>query len=637
MDELSIPCPKCGRVLKIRDRAWLGRKGKCPKCSHAFVLAEPEEVELELAGSEPTAVGTGARWVPDDPTPAPTPIPATRPAAPPPIVTPVIEQPVIAPINAATPSIAAKARKKAKGGWFGIVATIVVVGVAVGGGYFFAKKQFSQQMAAVAPPAAAPAVAATPVAAAETASESAGVANGAATAGSGIAWTESPTSGEPFDLRLVPIGARTVIHMRPAALWAAGSQGEEFRYCLGPVNEFVQQKIQAITRLEPSRIESMLLCLIPGARGTVPEVAAVFRMTETAKKSELLELFGGERVDTYGPPVYLSKGQACLIVDERTIAVCPEALAGEMVGAKDYPALSTDGISELLGETDRDRHFTIVFDPVSWRLDAETMMPPLAVPFFNQFLDWLGNDVETVAWSMHLDKERFFSELLVRNQAVVSPRQLEREMVAKVRELPRTVLNSVRKMEPRERGKRKVIGRVPAMTQAVAMGTITETGPRHVRMVTGFPERAAPNLALGTLLAWDESTRTDFSRELTPSSAPKPAGTKKIPELLADRLKLKVSVDFRRTPLQEAFAYLAEELQTTIELDGDGLKFAGYTKNMPQTFAMDDKPAEEVIKTILKQYDKMCIVLDQPNKTILVTSFQGAEQKNLKPYVFPPE
>jgi hypothetical protein len=33
----------------------------------------------------------------------------------------------------------------------------------------------------------------------------------------------------------------------------------------------------------------------------------------------------------------------------------------------------------------------------------------------------------------------------------------------------------------------------------------------------------------------------------------------------------------------------------------------------------------------------MCIVLDQPNKTILVTSLQGAEQKNLKPYVFPPE
>lgn len=637
MDELSIPCPKCGRVLKIRDRAWLGRKGKCPKCSHAFVLAEPEEVELELAGNEPTAVGTGARWVPDDVTPAPTPIPAVRPAAPPPIVTPVIEQPVIAPIAAETPSIAAKARKKAKGGWFGVVATIVVVAVAVGGGYFFAKKQFSQQMAAVAPPAAAPVVAAPPVAAEETPSGSAGTATGAATAGSGISWTESPTSGEPFDLRLVPIGARTVIHMRPAALWAAGSQGEEFRYCLGPVNEFVQQKIQTITRLEPSRIESMLLCLIPGARGTVPEVAAVFRMTDEAKKSELLELFGGERVDTYGPPVYLSKGQACLIVDERTIAVCPEGLAGEMVGAKDYPALSTDGISELLGETDRDRHFTIVFDPVSWRLDAEAMMPPLAVPFFNQFLDWLGNDVETVAWSMHLDKERFFSELLVRNQAVVSPRQLEREMVAKVRELPRTVLNSVRKMEPRERGKRKVIGRVPAMTQAVAMGTITETGPRHVRMVTGFPERAAPNLALGTLLAWDESTRTDFSRELTPSAAPKPDTSKKIPELLADRLKLKVSVDFRRTPLQEAFAYLAEELQTTIELDGDGLKFAGYTKNMPQTFALEDKSAEEVIKTILKQYDKMCIVLDQPNKTILVTSLQGAEQKNFKPYVFPAE
>ena len=49
MTELLIPCPECGKALKLRDRKLLGRRGRCPRCKHMFVLAEPEEVEFELA------------------------------------------------------------------------------------------------------------------------------------------------------------------------------------------------------------------------------------------------------------------------------------------------------------------------------------------------------------------------------------------------------------------------------------------------------------------------------------------------------------------------------------------------------------------------------------------------------------
>src|SRR5688572_20057003 len=103
MAGLQISCPKCGKSLKLPDRSLLGRKGKCPKCRHAFVLAEPsaeesdlrtepleddpldvnelyeeleqieqrrtggDEVQMEIV--EPSMgrpqAGTGARWVPD--------------------------------------------------------------------------------------------------------------------------------------------------------------------------------------------------------------------------------------------------------------------------------------------------------------------------------------------------------------------------------------------------------------------------------------------------------------------------------------------------------------------------------------------------------------------------------------------
>ena len=69
MASMQIPCPECGSILKLPDRSLLGKKGRCPSCRHTFVLAEPEEVELELAESpaeETPRQGTSARWVADE-------------------------------------------------------------------------------------------------------------------------------------------------------------------------------------------------------------------------------------------------------------------------------------------------------------------------------------------------------------------------------------------------------------------------------------------------------------------------------------------------------------------------------------------------------------------------------------------
>lgn len=69
MASMQIPCPECGSILKLPDRSLLGKKGRCPSCRHTFVLAEPEEVELELAelpAEETPRQGTSARWVADE-------------------------------------------------------------------------------------------------------------------------------------------------------------------------------------------------------------------------------------------------------------------------------------------------------------------------------------------------------------------------------------------------------------------------------------------------------------------------------------------------------------------------------------------------------------------------------------------
>jgi hypothetical protein len=170
------------------------------------------------------------------------------------------------------------------------------------------------------------------------------------------------------------------------------------------------------------------------------------------------------------------------------------------------------------------------------------------------------------------------------------------------------------------------------MVQAYALGTLSGIGDRSVRLTTILPERAAPNLALGALLTWDESTRTDFSK-----AAPAPTlASEKLPERLADRLKKPIEIDFRRTPLQEAIGYIGGETSVPFEIDGNALKLAAMTQNMPQTFAMGVVPAEQALRRILKTYEKegLCVVLDESARTAHLTTKAAAKEKGLAPHEF---
>ena len=102
---------------------------------------------------------------------------------------------------------------------------------------------------------------------------------------------------------------------------------------------------------------------------------------------------------------------------------------------------------------------------------------------------------------------------------------------------------------------------------------------------------------------------------------------------------MKVDVDFRRTPLQEAFAYIGEETKTNIELDGEALKLVGYTKNMPQTMNLGMVSGLDAIQAIfnVKDQDQLCLVIDEGKKTATITSKPYAKNNNLTIFAFPPK
>ncbi|MDB5389970.1 MAG: hypothetical protein JWM11_5616 [Planctomycetaceae bacterium] len=626
---ISIPCPKCGKSLRLPDKSLLGKVGRCPKCEHKFVLEEPDEVQLELvktpltgplrAGERTPKVGTAAQWVPDD---APEAFGTPNAAAP--VFDSVAEDPL--------KRLKRKRKKRPLPQRIAMFAGLVIAVIAGAYGVMAfsgkpadhkqaGKKTHAKQHTAESAPAESQAVVEENP---PQAGEPAEVQNKFG----------RPTNGKPIDLLWIPSGARIVINMRPADLWEAGGKGKgEFIAALGPVGKWMETTMVEFLKAKPEEIEELLLCVIPGPRGAPPDYAAVVhrRKDHKFKKSDLIE--GLAPVET-GPVKYYTgdKWALALQPDLMTYTIAPLSLASEMIsaGAKTNPTATE--IEDLLAFTDRSLDFTILFTPTLLSTHGEVLVPANVQPLLESIRLWISSndEVESVAWSFHLTEQKFYSQVMLRNRnsgnrGMVKPHLLANSFQTQLGETPRQVLELIQMMNPKQLGPRKVIGRVPAMVKVVQLGTKFKTDKQLVSMVYEGPERAAPNLALGTLLAWDESTRTNFS-----ASAAGGTNVAQTRKPLKDLLKTKIEVDFRRTPLVDAFDFIANEAKFDIYVDGDGLKTAGYTKNMPQEFKGEGMAASAALAKIQVKYDKMCFVIDEDKRLVTVTVVEKAKAQNLK-------
>ena len=658
MASMQIPCPECGSVLKLPDRSLLGKTGRCPSCRHTFVLAEPEEVELQLADTpaeETPRQGTSARWVSDEAEVAPGDeareagqrAEAAEEAQ---TVPPVPESPAVGvggfPVfddsATTTPSRKTKSRSRSKkvsqqkdkrrrgGPSPAVIVGSAIIGLAViGVGVTWLRSGSGVRDA----------VTKTKAAAAPADPDGNATGSGASEPDSISMASADPAdpgqSAHPIRLDMVPAGVSIVINVRPDALWAEESPGEELRFCLGPLGEWAGKQIKTLCRFPPEEIEEAMICLMLGQRGEPPEVAVVLRLKEAQKPSTLLEKFPGPRSDDYSYPVYLGETHCYLRgSDAKTVAIGPLDRVEEMASAVRQPAVTSTGIEQILPLTSRDKLLTVVFEPRDARNFQEVLVSETVSPVFNLVLDWFDDEeIETVAWSIDIDRkgDEFESEILLRNHhshnSIVTPGRLERSVQKRLGSLPVEMMYAVEKMRPKQVGAYRLISRFPALMSAYVFGTVTAVGDRHVQLRTRLPERAAPNIALAALLTWDESTRTDFSAAVPRRVVP----GKTLPETVAGRLGIKIEVDFRRTPLQEAVKFVGEEIQVPFEIDGDALKLSGYTKNMPQTMTKADS-AKAVLNEIMKKYKGMVIVVDEGKKRITLMTQAAAEKLGLKPF-----
>lgn len=648
MSAFEVSCPQCGMKLKVPDRSFLGKKAKCGGCEHRFVIEEPtvaDEVQFQLAqpagdGSS-TVVGVFARYVPEDTpvTPRSTgrfaPTPPAAPPAPPPPPFPGVGLPAAGAAPGpsldllSAPAVAAASsplkKKRRRGNWSTVIALIVIVALAGGGAYYAMNLPAPAEKGAgktnktgkSKPAAKKPAATEEPVVAELPTAE------------------YQPADGvKPLELFNLPGGAYAIIHLRPAELWAKGGTAEEVLACLGPFAKWAETEIERVCLSPVSEIEETLFALIPTTKGEPPELAIVVRTKTELKRSALFDKFDGEQMDDLARPYVKGAKQAYVVADNKTYAICPAALAAEMVEAGSKPALVQDSLQELLYKTDRSQPLSIVFMPEAVREDAP-FVAPVGTSLLGHLLDWFGDDVEAVAWSMRV-APRFESHLLMRNAVVTSTKALATSVKAKLKQTPHDLLAVVEQSHPKQLGRRKVIGRFPAMSQVFAKSTRLSTGPRLVALETELPERAGPNLALASLLTWDVAQQPDYGTQRAKPSADAPSAAPGEPTgSLADRLKKVISVDFRDEFLYSALDFIGEDTGTKFKLEGNDLKMAGITQNERQTFKMENQPATAILFSMLDKKG-LCVVLDEKEKRVVVTTKVAAQEKGLAPYPLDP-
>jgi tetratricopeptide (TPR) repeat protein len=130
----------------------------------------------------------------------------------------------------------------------------------------------------------------------------------------------------------------------------------------------------------------------------------------------------------------------------------------------------------------------------------------------------------------------------------------------------------------------------------------------------------------------DKGTETDKSKTDSQTKAIDLEPT------LVERLKSEVEIKFEKTPLQDAIQFIADKCEVPIELDGDALKEAGLTKNMPQTLDLGKTTGLEALAAILKKSEgeksSLVLVLRANQEKALITTSKFAKNNDLTPFDF---
>lgn len=656
MASLTTQCPKCEKKLKLPSLDAVGKKTRCPGCKQPIVVPPPaasppasrSPVKNPASANKPARrpkaaaadvtlhaaeapFGLNARWIADD----------ASAIAPPPSVPPVAATP--APADASLPDFGAAkgveatesdavgddaviddavvkepvANRSSRSGRSSRRSRKVPSSLVAGGIVLLAAGGLTPFLLSSGDPAPQ-----TPVPI--TTDPTAAVAD-AVPLPDPVAAITSPTRGEPIDAMLMPEGVSVVLHIRPADLW--GPANASLRATLPPeLLTRSQRWLEQTTRHRVDQLAEVTLAIVLGGRGTEPQVTTIARLNAAIELGPFLQQLGGMAEVLGGDRRAVTIGQETIIIrDLQTLAIGPAATAAEVRDAIDRPSeFVANGLTDVLLRTDRSRLLSAAAVRNDLEIHNGALLGSDGGNLLQSLLDVFGRDCEGVAVSLHQGTETFV-ELLGEPSRNVRLDDVRQSTADRWQATPGRLMAALRTTQPTG-SVREFVGRVPAMLQAATLASRIDTVGGLLRMQVSLPPQAGPNLAAATFVTYNvlQSPRVEVAAPAVVATvAP-----------LSQRLAQPVEASFSRVPLQEALAYLAEEAGAELEIDGDALKDAGYTKNMAQQFDLGTVPIGRAIGHIAGQYEKMVVVFDEPANTVRVLTKSYAERRGLTAETF---
>ncbi len=432
-----------------------------------------------------------------------------------------------------------------------------------------------------------------------------------------------PADVRPIPLDYLPIAPQLLLHLHPADLWEGSPWHREFMAALGSFAVWFKDQIESATRFAVSEIDELTVAVNFGARTQEPDVVWIVRLKTAVPRSVILqEHIRGTLMPDLPEPVVESGDQAFLLIDTQTVAAAPAELAESLVEARRFPEVPAVEMEQLVKTSNRKAPITIVADlrvlDQHWKL----LLAERLHPAVDGIITWLGTDCRVMSWQIDLEPHLKMETRIV-PLAETAASVLQGRLMRRLGELPQDMLERVQRMKPRTAGHRILIGRFPAMLQAVYLGSRGVSQDGVTTITTLLPRPAAASLAAAALLTWNETlVRPDRSG---------PGENAEASVSAPDRLDRQVLVDFRRDPLQESIAYLADAADVTIHIDGMALRLAGFTQNMPQTHRLGRVPLAAALEAIVGQYDGSLVVAESSSPdALLLTTRQAAREQGLR-------
>jgi len=431
-------------------------------------------------------------------------------------------------------------------------------------------------------------------------------------------------SSQPLTLECIPVIPQFLLHLRPAELWAGTEAHLEFATSLGELDQWLRDTIEATTTLKAGQIEELTIAVNFGSRGSTPDYCMVVRPVRSGTDStDWLTQLVGEPLKGLADDAREYDARAWMKIDENSFVVATGDLVEELADSRYYPALPSSTMATLLKQTERRHLLTLLGDVSALNAHCDYILPKRAHELSDAFLDRLRDDVSNLSMSVNLAEHLEMRTQLV-GSATTSGPQLQSSLTQMLASSPTDTLTFVKTLRPQTAGHQKLVGRLPAMMQAVHWGSTVSLTGRVVLLSTLLPPKAAANLTAAVLVSSGVRSSGTVSRPvLAADAADKPAS-------IAEQLQRSLLIDFRREPLREAIDYLNSVLDSKIQIDAPALEAAGFTQNMPQSLNLGNSTVSAAINAMLEQYEGKLIIAANEEQTILtLTTLTAAASAGL--------